>query len=119
MKKLTTHMSFCFFYLQNILGRSKYIIAALFLFLTAGQLKAQTSCSASFVHYPLSNNSDSIHFYPTGNNPSNTHYYWSFGDGTYSDMFNPTHVYQSAGTYIACLGVVDTLQNGVICTDKQ
>jgi len=33
----------------------------------------------------------------------NVTYYWSFGDGTFSDASNPTHVYDENGTYEVCL----------------
>ena len=71
-------------------------------------------CNATFVHYGLTADyPDSIHFYPTGGVSGDT-YYWSFGDGATSSLFNPSHNYAHAGTYYACLTVVDTL--GETCT---
>ncbi len=34
-----------------------------------------------------------------------TNYFWSFGDGTSSTNPNPTHIYASQGSYLACLTV--------------
>lgn len=33
-------------------------------------------------------------------------YYWDFGDGSVSDDANPTHEYDTEGTYVVCLTVV-------------
>ncbi len=32
-----------------------------------------------------------------------TAYFWSFGDGSHSDQFDPTHTYAQSGTYTACV----------------
>ena len=42
-------------------------------------------------------------------------YYWDLGDGKTSDMQNPTHIYNKAGTYTATLTVTDNV--GAIATD--
>ncbi|MEM7373257.1 MAG: PKD domain-containing protein [Bacteroidota bacterium] len=39
---------------------------------------------------------------------------WDFGDSTFSSSSNPTHTYDSAGSYLACLTILDTINN---CTD--
>ncbi len=72
------------------------------------------TCNAQFVHYS-GNNVDSVHFYPTGANATNAKYSWSFGDGTYSNLFNPWHIY-ATGNYLACLTVTDSTAGGK-CTD--
>ena len=36
-------------------------------------------------------------------------YFWDFGDGSISSAFNPNHFYSTAGTYIVCLTVFDSL----------
>jgi PKD repeat protein len=42
-------------------------------------------------------------------------YYWDLGDGTTNDIQNPTHIYETAGTYTATLTVTDSV--GAIATD--
>ncbi|MEO0898560.1 MAG: PKD domain-containing protein [Bacteroidota bacterium] len=37
-----------------------------------------------------------------------TSYNWSFGDGTNSNLENPTHVYQSSARYPVCLTITDS-----------
>ena len=43
-------------------------------------------------------------------------YRWDFGDGTKSELKNPTHIYQKSGTFIATLTVTD--DKGAIGTNK-
>ena len=44
-------------------------------------------------------------------------YFWDFGDGSIDSIMNPTHSYNSPGSYIACL-TVQVLDSGVVvCTD--
>lgn len=49
---------------------------------------------------------DSFNDTPTGGVPAYS-YSWTFGDGTGSTLRDPTHTYQSPGTYIAKLTVTD------------
>jgi PKD repeat protein len=44
----------------------------------------------------------------------NVTYYWSFGDGTYSDASNPTHVYDENGTYEVCLVATYGVNEGCV-----
>lgn len=44
---------------------------------------------------------DSVHFINESQNASS--YLWDFGDGTDSDMFNPTHIYEEEGKYSVAL----------------
>ncbi|UTW60904.1 PKD domain-containing protein [bacterium SCSIO 12741] len=41
--------------------------------------------------------------------------YWDFGDGNTSTAYYPNHTYSSAGNYMVCLTVVDTVNN---CSDS-
>ena len=38
-------------------------------------------------------------------------WHWNFGDGTFSNLQNPTHEYDSAGIYVATLTVTDSIGN--------
>lgn len=38
-------------------------------------------------------------------------WWWNFGDGYYSDLENPWHLYETNGTYNVCLTVSDTISN--------
>lgn len=42
-------------------------------------------------------------------------YYWSFGDGFYSDLQNPTHIYQDYGIYNICLTITDSCGTDTLC----
>ena len=44
----------------------------------------------------------------------NVTYYWSFGDGTYSDASNPTHVYDENGVYEVCLVATYGVNEGCV-----
>ena len=44
-------------------------------------------------------------------------YLWSFGDGSSSNLSNPTHQYPAPGTYQACLTIQgDSIQGAPLCT---
>ncbi|UTW60905.1 PKD domain-containing protein [bacterium SCSIO 12741] len=44
-----------------------------------------------------------------------TQWYWDFGDGNTSFQKTPQHTYQSSGTYMICLTVIDT---NSLCSDS-
>lgn len=47
-----------------------------------------------------------------------TSYYWDFGDGTFSNLQSPSHVFANAGIFNVCLYVTAQLQgSSVTCTD--
>jgi len=54
-----------------------------------------------------------VSFVDTSFNASN--WYWSFGDGDFSSMQNPTHTYLTAGTY----NVAATVNNSTGCYDTE
>jgi PKD repeat protein len=69
-----------------------------------------SSCSADFVGLP-----DTSGGYGFWNLSSGTglSYFWDFGDGAWSSLENPYHIYSAAGTYTVCL----TAWNGSGCAD--
>lgn len=83
-----------------------------------------TNCTAGFVAYPDSIQSNKYYF----NNTSLTNlsypilYLWNFGDGTTSTLANPTHIFQpnpvNGGVYNVCLTMKILNSAGVIeCVD--
>ncbi|WNJ18937.1 PKD domain-containing protein [Pontibacter sp. G13] len=48
---------------------------------------------------------------------SPTTYYWEFGDGNTSTLQNPTHTYQSLGTFTVCLTVSNAVCSNTYCEE--
>lgn len=46
---------------------------------------------------------------------SNNLYQWDFGDGSISNLQNPTHIYTIPDTYVVCLTLTDTCSKDTIC----
>lgn len=44
-------------------------------------------------------------------------YYWDFGDGYISTEYNPTHTYDSIGTYSVCLTVTNDCGQDIYCKE--
>ena len=67
-------------------------------------------CNAGFTFYSDSANQNGIQFsHGSSNNPIS--WSWTFGDGGTSTLQNPVHQYANAGSYIACLTIVDAFGN--------
>ncbi|NVO21111.1 MAG: PKD domain-containing protein [Bacteroidetes bacterium] len=63
-------------------------------------------CQAYFTWEAVPSSSYTIQF--TNQSTASTtimHYQWQFGDGTGSDMQNPTHTYSAPGVYTTCLTI--------------
>ncbi|MFN8277154.1 MAG: PKD domain-containing protein [Chitinophagales bacterium] len=74
---------------------------------SACQVITPTSCTAAFTRFPFC---DSVQFFAMG---SGLQYSWSFGDGTSSNISNPSHTYHQSGTFVVKLRVF-----GVGCIDS-
>lgn len=75
---------------------------------TSISVQVSTGCDATFNVF---DSAGTFYFIPT--NFGLGTYSWNFGDGTTSNVTNPTHQYNAFGTYYVCL----TRQvNGVTCT---
>ncbi len=76
--------------------------------------------SANFYSY-IDTTSSTINTYQFVNTSAPLNAYdsvhWSFGDGTSSTQFNPTHTYAQPGTYTVCLRVQKRGLNGVGLTN--
>lgn len=67
------------------------------------------NCSSAF-QFVLSGSTASFTNYASGSGLS---YSWDFGDNSLSSLANPTHTYNSNGTYYVCL----TVSDGTGCSD--
>ncbi len=72
-------------------------------------------CNASFTHYVDGNNPLMIHFLDSSAGNINI-WYWNFGDGNASMLQNPVHTYDSQGTYLVQLTVMDSLNPSYSCS---
>ena len=61
----------------------------------------------------FSNNSMTVSFSNTSTNVNS--YFWDFGDGNTSTLISPTHVYNSSGTFTACLTVTNNCGSDTRC----
>ena len=73
-------------------------------------IPAPCNSNSNFTYVMASTNSQTYTFIPAVQN-SGSQYIWTFGDGTGSSTMIATHHYSQAGTYTACL----TLLNGPNC----
>jgi len=72
-------------------------------------------CQAQFTYYPDSlQNVRLIHFVDLSSGDI-TSWFWDFGDSTYSQEQNPSHMFPEEGTYYVCLTITGN-NNGVICS---
>jgi PKD repeat protein len=78
------------------------VIFLLFSSLMYGQ--ERTLCEVSY-SFQLNNVNQMIDFTNKADGPKVVTWKWDFGDGTVSNVPNPTHVYMQAGTYVACLTI--------------
>jgi PKD repeat protein len=56
-----------------------------------------------------------VSFTDSSNNANS--YFWDFGDGNFSTQPNPTHFYQTKGTYTVCLAVVNDCFSDTLCQE--
>jgi PKD repeat protein len=69
---------------------------------TITNVSTTAPCNAAFTHTMSSTNS--FNFVSTSTpSAANAIYQWSFGDGNFSTMSNPTHTYTASGVYTVCL----------------
>lgn len=76
------------------------------IFCDSIEIKVPDPCSSSFTY---KQKLDSLWLFNNSLNYTNVE--WDFGDGNTSKDQNPVHVYDSSGSYIVCLSVMDTLRN--------
>ena len=75
-----------------------------------------TTCAANFIA-TTSALTASFTNTSTGANATGTVFNWSFGDGSSSNLVNPSHTYRASGTYSVCLTISNpnTNCNDTIC----
>jgi PKD repeat protein len=80
----------------------------------------QPTCSlhANFTSYADTGNAQKIWFNNTSAGATSIDSIrWSFGDGTYSNLYNPNyHFYTQPGTYTVCLRIIKRTTAGVLTT---
>lgn len=78
--------------------------------------EANSQCMADFTYVSDSVNSGNVTFTNTTTGNSVVTYSWDFGDGTYSHLENPNHIFVNTGAHAVevCLTIAD--QNGITCT---
>lgn len=76
-------------------------------------LVSQAGCNLSAVWTPANNGGNTFTFIGNGNSGNVVHS-WNFGDGTVTNVTQPTHTFQNPGTYTVCHTV--TLP-GTACAD--
>jgi predicted outer membrane repeat protein len=72
---------------------------------------------ASYIFFADSSNNYSISFVNTSSTNLSTKLSWDFGDGTVSDLLNPTHNYPGEGVYRVCLKLQDSICTSSYCKD--
>lgn len=84
----------------------------LVLFSGISSLTAQ-NCSANYQYWQ---NGATVNFQDSSFSSNGNHsYYWSFGDGSFSNLSNPSHTYNQSGQYRVCLTIADSLCTDSIC----
>lgn len=75
-----------------------------------------TQCNAAFTYEldTLNNTPHTFIFYDHSDGEIDT-WYWDFGDGTFSQEQNPTHIYSISGSYDVCL-VISGNAGGITCS---
>lgn len=81
-------------------------------------------CDSLYACFQWGGADEAVQFYNcSGGEPGDLAYQWSFGDGTFSDAYEPLHAFPGPGTYTVCLTVTvmnapdscsDTMCNTVV-----
>lgn len=69
-------------------------------------------CKADFTYFPIANENRVV-FNNASIGQDLDYFIWDFGDGTYSNLKNPTHNYSTSGNHDVCLTVSSSLNNSV------
>ncbi|MEI7980546.1 MAG: DNRLRE domain-containing protein [Bacteroidota bacterium] len=72
-------------------------------------------CDPPLAGFSYSTQSVNVSF--TDSSSSANSWSWDFGDGYFSNLQNPTHVYANQGVYPVCLTVNDSCGSDTICRD--
>ncbi|UAY51014.1 PKD domain-containing protein [Ferruginibacter albus] len=94
--------------ITNSNGCTKTLAKTQYITITNGVLANYTTGSLSSCKPPLT-----INFQNTSTGTGTLNYAWSFGDGTYSTLPNPSHIYTTSGSYTVQL----ITSNNIGCAD--
>ena len=75
-------------------------------------IPSTTGCQAYFTSAQVPGTT--IYNFTNQSQGNATYFYWNFGDGSTSTLQNPSHAYNTAGTYNICLTITDSLAG---CSD--
>ena len=79
-----------------------------------------TYCNADFyVTLDTLNNTPNTYIFTDASEGDVESWYWDFGDGTFSFIQNPVHVYSNSGEYRVCLTISTLQTGGGMCTSTQ
>ncbi len=77
----------------------------------AGNVHSQNSVASCNADFTTIDSMGYIFFVNNSTLGSAGVYFWDFGDGFTSTQYNPSHIYDSTGTFLVCLTAYDSLQN--------
>lgn len=79
-------------------------------------LVEQCNCDEFQPSFEVDASVQPVNFYETSTGPgTSVGWFWEFGDGTTSNLQNPTHVYASGGTYEVCVTIIRKVGNTTCC----
>ena len=91
-----------------------YLHILFLLFVISGSSMSASAQCTGLADWTYSVNGTQVNFFATDTSIGNI-YTWSFGDGLHGIGADPTHQYQSGGTYTICLIVVNLGCHDTVC----
>lgn len=86
--------------------------------LLADTCKRIAVSDTTFASYSFTKGSGNTINFKNSSSSNIKKYYWTFGDGTYDTIANPTHVFSKPGVYNVCLKATDLLGSKSVDTCK-
>jgi PKD repeat protein len=73
------------------------------------------TCTMPVINFSYTIGNGGLATFTNSTSPSADNYTWDFGDGSTSNLENPTHVYTASGNYTVCLQISDSCGNDTTC----